>query len=166
MDSREHGSPWLAAFALLLCLPLFFWLMTAITSPAYQSGLTDRYTAQQQRRTVEAQEWGETLRTWGEQAGGALRVLAVAGGAAVVVGLTAWGVVEWQRERTRRTLIVQSHTTQRHTISAQERVVLAYIAAHGGRAGELAGERGVFLDAAGEFVPWRVARAELEAAQS
>ena len=165
MDSRAHGAPWLAAFALLLCVPLMFFVLSAITSPTYQGGLTDRYIAQQQRRTVESQQWGETRRVWGEQAGDTLRTLGVAGGAVVAVGLAAWGVVEWQRERTRRTLIVESHTTQRHTISAQERVVLAYIVAHGGRAGEYGGERGVFLDATGEFVPWHVAQQELDAAR-
>ncbi len=56
MDSRDRSAPWLAAFALIVCLPLLFWMLQAITSPAYQSGLTDRYTAQQQRRAVEAQE--------------------------------------------------------------------------------------------------------------
>ena len=165
MDSRDRSAPWLAAFALIVCLPLLFWMLQAITSPAYQSGFTDRYTAQQQRRTVEAQEWGETLRVWGAQAGETGRVAAVAGGAAAVVGLAAWGVIRWQEERTKRTGIVEQHTTQRHMISAQRDVVLAYIAQYGGRAGELDGVRGVFLDAAGEFVPADVCRAELAAAR-
>ena len=69
------------------------------------------------------------------------------------------------QERTRRAEIVETNTTQRALIGAQRDVVLAYIAAYGGRAGTLAGERGVFLDASGEFVPWHVAQQELDAAR-
>ena len=144
-DMHSFRAAILALAAMGFCVWLAVAMLGAITDPAYQGGLTARYEARQQTEQVQAREWGATARTglmWG---GGALA-------ACVVAGAGGWAVVEWQRERSKR-----------HTTSAQERVVLAYIAQYGGRAGELDGESGVFLDASGEFVPWQVARAELPA---
>lgn len=133
----------LTVAALGFCVWLAVATLSAVTNAEYQGGLTARYQSQQQTRQVQAREWGETARTVATWGGGALSV-------AVVVGGLAWAVVRWQEERTRR-----------HTVSAQQAIVLAYIAQYGGRAGLLNGVKGVYLDAAGEFVPWQVARAEL-----
>ena len=132
----------------------FYILADTLSNPTYQGGATARNAA-----------WQQTFQVWGVQAGETARVVGIAAAAVAGVGLLAWGIVQWQRERTRRTIVTESHTTKRAQIGAQRDVVLAYIAAYGGRAGELAGERGVFLDASGEFVPWHVAQQELDAAR-
>ena len=165
MEKRNPVDVWLALLALVVVVPLLFLLLGTMTDPTYQAGLTARYAAQQQRREVDAQEWGATLRVWGEQAGELGRWLAVAGSAAAIVWVSGRAVTRWQEERTRRAEIVETNTTQRALIGAQRDVVLAYIAAYGGRAGTLAGERGVFLDASGEFVPAATCAAELAAAR-
>ena len=124
--------------------------LIAMALPDVEREYSERYTAQQQQETlrvqareatarVQAQQWGETARTLGGVLGGVL-----------VAGVGGWAVVRWQEERSRR-----------RGMTAQERVILAYIAAHGGRAGQLGGQAGVFLDASREFIPWRVAAAEL-----
>ena len=128
---------------------------------AYQAGETARELARQQAREIEAQEWGETLRTWGQWGGGALAVVAVA-------GVGGWAVVQWQRERTEREKLAQTGRTDRRRIGAQERIILAWLQANSGqypdaRAGQLGGVSGVFLEASREFIPWQVARAELPA---
>lgn len=133
-------------------------MFEALTSAEYQRGLTTRYEARETTRQVQAEQWGDTLRTWGQAAATAGSVLVVVGGAVGVL-------VVWQRERTKRHAMTQTHTTQRVLISAQRDVVVAYINAFGGRAGTLGGVRGVYLDATREFIPWQVARAELDAAR-
>lgn len=150
----ERGTVWAALLTLIVCLPLYLILADAITSPE----VTARYEAREATRQVQAQEWNETLRTWGQAAATAGSVLVVVGGAAGVL-------VVWQRERTKRHAMTQTHTTQRVLISAQRDICIAYIAAFGGRAGALDGVRGVYLDDTCEFVPWQVARAELDAAR-
>ena len=125
-------------------------VLIAMALPDVEREYSERYIAQQQQETlrvqareatarVQAQQWGETARTLGGVLGGVL-----------VAGVGGWAVVRWQEERSKR-----------HGMTAQERVVLAYIAMRGGRAGQLGGQAGVFLDASREFVPWRVAAAEL-----
>ena len=131
--------------AIVFCLLLSIAMLDTISSPTYQAGLTARYEARQQTERVRAEQWGETTRTLGTWGAGALVIVAVA-------GVGGWAVVEWQRERSRR------HVA---SVGAQERVILAYIAMYGGRAGQLGGVSGVFLEASREFVPWQVARAEL-----
>ena len=133
--------------AVVFCIMLGVAMLDAISNPTYQDALTARYEARQQTERVRAEQWGETTRTLGTWGAGALVIVAVA-------GVGGWAVVEWQRERSRR------HVA---SVGAQERVILAYIAAYGGRAGQLGGEAGVFLDASREFIPWKVARAELPA---
>lgn len=115
-------------------------------SVAYQQERTARYIAEQQRKSVEAQEFGDTMRVWGMWGAGVLAVAAVAGAG-------AWSTVEWQRQRTRR-----------HGMTEHRLVVLAYIAAFGGRELTVGGVPGVYLDDAREFVPWRIAAAELRSA--
>lgn len=85
MEKRNPVDVWLALLALVVVVPLLFLLLGTMTDPTYQAGLTARYAAQQQRREVDAQEWGATLRVWGEQAGELGRWLAVAGSAAAIV---------------------------------------------------------------------------------
>ena len=135
-------------------------MVHAITSPE----LTARYAVAQQQRTarvlaeqqteqVRAVEFGATLRTFGAWAGGVVAV-------AVVAGAAAWAAVQWQRER-----------TSRHGMTERRLVALAWIAAQTQqrlqdgapryRIGTYAGQYGVMDDAAGEFVPWQVAAAEL-----
>ena len=131
--------------AVVFCLLLGIAMLDAISSPTYQDALTARYEARQQTERVRAEQWGETQRTLGTWGAGALVIV-------VVTGVGGWAVVRWQEERSKR------HVA---SVSAQERVILAYIAAYGGRAGEFDGVPGVFLDTSREFVPWQVARAEL-----
>lgn len=160
-----RGSVWAAMVTLVICLPLFLILADALTSPevtarynAYQTGYTARTAEREQTRRVQAEEWNATLRTWGQN-------VAVAGSVLVVVAGVTGVLVVWQRERTKRHVVTQTHQTERALISAQRDVCIAYIAAFGGRAGELDGVRGVYLDASHEFVPWHVARRELAAAR-
>jgi hypothetical protein len=148
--------------SLVLIVAFLFAFTNAIQNPVYQDGLTTRYQAQQQTKRVEAQQWGDTLRTWGMWGGGGL---AAVGGLAVI----AWGVVQWQGQRTKRHEATEDHTTQRHLISAKRDIALAYIAQCGDpRAyiGILDGMRGVFLPSENEFVPIDVCRAELAAAST
>ena len=133
--------------AVVFCVLLGVAMLDTISSPTYQDALTARYEARQQTERVRAEQWGETARTWGTWGAGALAVVAVA-------GVGGWAAVRWQEERSKR------HVA---SVGAQERVILAYIAMYGGRAGRLGGESGVFLDASREFIPWHVARAELPA---
>ena len=132
------------------CLAILLIVTAAIVQT--QGDTTARYIEQQRQETIREQarqetervrsvEWNATLRTWGTWGGGAL-----------AVGIGCWAVVRWQEERSKRHIA---------SVSAQERVILAYIAAYGGRAGEFDGVPGVFLDTSREFVPWQVARAEL-----
>jgi hypothetical protein len=144
--------------ALLLSVLLSVALFDAITSPTYQEGLTARYTAQQETRQVEAREWGETARTWGQWGAGAL-------GVAVVALVAGWAVVRWQGERTRREELQQSGATERLRIGAQRDVALAWIAQHG-TAGSYAGElegvgAGVFVPERREFIPLAACEAQL-----
>lgn len=168
----ERGSVWAAMVTLVVCLPLFLILAHAMTSPVYQSNYSARYSAYQagettrrqaeeQTRRVQAEQFGDTLRTWGMWGGGVLSV-------ALVAGAGSYTVVQWQRERTRR-----------HSMTEQRRIALAWIAANGGQQRLADGstryrigiyptgagrEYGVLDAAAGEFVPLRVAAAELPAA--
>lgn len=143
----------LAALALLSVLGLA--LVSTLSDPAYQGGLTARYQAQQQTKQVRAREWGATARVWGQW------------GAGVVVALVAgWAVVRWQGERTRREELQQGGATERARIGAQRDVLLAWIEQHGSPgsyAGALEGFGvGVFVPETGEFFPLAVCAAQLE----
>jgi hypothetical protein len=152
-----------AAFMALLATGAFLYLLsTAITDPNYQANLTTRYQAREQTRQVQAQQWGATVRG---------TVPWVAGGVAVVGGLVAigWATVKWQEQRTKRHEATEGHMTQRHLITAQKDIVLAYLAQCGdprAYAGQLDGQRGVFLPKSGEFVPESICRAELAGVQA
>ena len=149
---------------LALCLALTYMLISALIAPEYQEGLTARYQAREETRRVEAQQWGETARTWAQW-----------GGLALAVGVGAWCVVmvsreagrtitRWQEERTRREELQQAGTTQRTLIGAQRDVAIAWIEQHGTRnsyAGVLDGAAGVFVPERGEFWPLAACEAQL-----
>lgn len=152
---------WFAALVFVILLAVA--MLEAISSPTYQDGLTARYQAQEQTRQVQAQEWNATLRAWGQWGGGALAVV-------VVAGVGGWAAVQWQRERTRRTVAEQEGRTDRRRISAQERVAIAWIEGNRGRypdarPGDLNGVAGVLIPSRREFVPLDVCAAELDAAR-
>lgn len=152
------------AAALSLCVVAAFLVLfaDALTNPVYQNGLTTRYEAQQTTKRVQAQEWGDTMRTWGMWGGGGL---AAVGGLAVV----AWAVNRWQEQRTRRHEATEDHTTQRLRITTQKDVILAYIAACGDPGAKplnLNGVVGVYLPSINELVPLDVCRTELATAQT
>lgn len=148
--------------ALLLSILLSVALFEAITSPTYQEGLTARYQAREQTRQVEAREWGETSRTWGQWGAGVLGVV-------VVASVAGWAVVRWQEQRTRREELQQGGATERARIGAQRDVALAWIERHGtarSYPGELEGVgAGVFVPERGEFVPLAACQAQLTCAE-
>ena len=112
-------------------------------APTLAAAQTARVQAVEATRQVQAHEWGATMRVCWPAVAAAAAVIALAAAG-------AWTAVQWQRERSRR-----------HGMSEQRRIILAYIAANGGRAGARAGTPGVYLDGSREFVPWQVAAAEL-----
>jgi hypothetical protein len=131
----------------------------AIQNPVYQNGLTSRFDALQQTKRVQAQEFGDTMRTWGMWGGGGLAVV----GGLVAIG---WAVNRWQEQRTQRHVATEEQTTERLRITAKRDVVLAYIAQcgePGARPMRLNGVSGVYLPQSNEFVPEDVCRAELAA---
>ena len=143
----------------MACLYLIF------TSPEYTAQYTQYATArteirkaEEKTRQVQAQEWGDTLRIWG--------MWGMAGGAFVGgIALAGWTVVQWQEQRTRRHVVTEDHTTQRHLITAKTNIALAYIAQCGdpdAHPARLNGMAGVFLPSENEFVPIDVCRAELQ----
>jgi hypothetical protein len=142
----------------MLCVYLVF------TSPehtaqyaAYATAKTAIRQAEEHTKAVQAQEWGDTLRTWGMWGGGGL---AAVGALAVI----AWSVNHWQEQRTRRHEVTEDHTTQRHLITAKKDIALAYIAMcgdPGARQMRLGGVEGVYLPSSNELVPIDVCRAEL-----
>lgn len=144
-------------------------LVQALTSPEltarYQAYATARTTirqAEEQTKRVQAEEWSNTLR-------GTVPWLAGGLAAVAVVGVGGWAVVQWQEQRTRRHEATEDHTTQRHLITAQKDIVLAYLAVcgdPGAFVGQLDGQRGVFLPRSGEFVPESICRAELASVQA
>lgn len=145
--------------ALSLCAVVAFLVLftNALTNPTYQNNLTARYHSQQQTKQVQAQEWGDTLRTWGMWGGGGLAAV----GGLVVIG---WAVNCWQEQRTRRHEATEEQTTERHLITAQKDIALAYIAMcgdPGARQMRLGGVEGVYLPSSNELVPIDVCRAEL-----
>jgi hypothetical protein len=155
-----------AAFMALLVTGAFLYLLsTAITDPNYQNNLTARYQAREQTRQVQAQEWGDTLRTWGMWGGGGL---AAVGGLVVV----AWAVVQWQEQRTRRHEATEDHTTQRLRITTQKEIAVAYIALYRDREPDARfmrladGTAGVYLPNENELVTIDACRAELATAQT
>lgn len=87
----------------------------------YATAKTAIRQAEERTQQVQAQEWGDTLRTWGMWGGGGL---AAVGGLVVV----AWAVVQWQEQRTRRHEATEDHTTQRLRITTQKEIAVAYIA--------------------------------------
>ena len=188
-DERNgFGSAAAAMLALIICVPMFFVLANAMTNKTYQDGLTDRYSAyaaaetarqQEQTRRVQAQE--QTRQVQEEQRGATVRTWSIYGSAAlavvVVAGAMGWGVVEWQRERSKRHEITEVQTTQRVLIGSQRDVALAWIAANYPDAARLPEARrpyvgiiedengatvmGVFVPELNEFVPADIARREL-----
>jgi hypothetical protein len=152
-----------SALMALITIAAFLYLMgIAITDPNYQANLTSRYQAKQETKRVEAKEWGETARTWGMWGGSGLAVV----GGLVAIG---WTVRHWQEQRTKRHEATEENTTQRHLITAQKDIVLAYLAIcgdPGAYAGQLDGQRGAFLPRSGEFVPESICRAELAGVQA
>lgn len=151
--------------ALIFTATMLYMFEATITDPAYQNGLTTRYQAHQQTRRVEAQEWGDTLRTWGMWGGGGL---AAVGGLVVV----AWAVVQWQEQRTRRHEATEDHTTQRLRITTQKEIAVAYIALYRDREPDARfmrladGTAGVYLPNENELVTIDACRAELATAQT
>jgi len=151
--------------ALLVTGAFLYLLSTAITDPNYQNNLTARYQAREQTRQVQAQEWGDTLRTWGMWGGGGL---AAVGGLVVV----AWAVVQWQEQRTRRHEATEDHTTQRLRITTQKEIAVAYIALYRDREPDARfmrladGTAGVYLPNENELVTIDACRAELATAQT
>lgn len=186
-DRPSAFSAFGAVLILAVALYLGYVIVNTVTNKTYQQGYTDRYSAyaaaetakqqeqtrriqaQEQTRQVQEQEWGETVRTWSIYGSGALAVVAV-------VGVAGWGVVEWQRERSKRHEMTEVQTTQRVIIGSQRDVALAWIAANYPNAGYLPearrpyvgmldGVTGVFVPDLGEFVPADIARRELDASR-
>ncbi|MBK8800390.1 MAG: hypothetical protein IPM07_30735 [Anaerolineales bacterium] len=151
--------------ALSFTVTMLYLLEATITDPTYQNGLTARYQAREQTRQVQAQEWGDTLRTWGMWGGGGL---AAVGGLVVV----AWAVVQWQEQRTRRHEATEDHTTQRLRITTQKEIAVAYIALYRDREPDARfmrladGTAGVYLPNENELVTIDACRAELATAQT
>lgn len=139
-------------------------LYLIFTSPEYTAQYTRYATtrtairqAEEQTKQVQAQQWSATLRGTVPWLAGGLGVVAVA-------GVGGWAVVEWQRNRTRRHEVTEDHTTQRHRITAQKDIVLAYLLQFGEPGAQpmtLNGVRGAYLPSTNEFVPEDVCRAEL-----
>lgn len=150
-----------AALSLAVIIAFLVLFADAMTNPTYQNGLTTRYQAQQQTKRVEAQEWGATVR-------GAVPWLAGGVAAVVFVVFGSRLVIDWQEQRTRRHEATEDHTTERHLITAQKDIALAYIAMcgdPGARQMRLGGVEGVYLPSSNELVPIDVCRAELAATQ-
>ena len=153
---------WLIALVTIFAFCVCVYLLTA--SPeytaryqAYAAAKTTIRQAEEHTKAVQAQEWGDTLRTWGMWGGGGL---AAVGALAVI----AWSVNQWQEQRTRRHELTEDHTTQRHLIAAKRDIALAYIAMcgdPGARQMRLGGVEGVYLPSSNELVPIDVCRAEL-----
>lgn len=163
--------------ALSLCLSVYLAVIVlgAITSPAYQDNWTARYSAWQAGETARVQareetervrtrEWGDTARTWGQWGAGGLV-------AVVAVGAAGYGVVQWQRERTRRHVASEENATRRALIAAQRDVAMQWIAAFGtpgSYAGQLPDPQtgrvldGVFVPERRQFVALDACRAQLE----
>lgn len=154
--------------AVMLCAALtvaYLYFVSPGYTAQYQSYATAKTAirqAEERTQQVQAQEWGDTLRTWGMWGGGGLAAV----GGLVAIG---WTVRHWQEQRTRRHEASEDHTTQRHLISAKRDIALAYIAQcgdPGAYAGQLDGMHGVYLPQSNEFVPLDVCRAELATAQT
>ena len=113
--------------AVMLCAALtvaYLYFVSPGYTAQYQSYATAKTAirqAEERTQQVQAQEWGDTLRTWGMWGGGGL---AAVGGLVVV----AWAVVQWQEQRTRRHEATEDHTTQRLRITTQKEIAVAYIA--------------------------------------
>jgi hypothetical protein len=143
--------------SLVLIVAFLYAFTGAIQNPVYQNGLTSRFDALQQTKRVQAQEFGDTMRTWGMWGGGGLAVV----GGLVVIG---WAVNRWQEQRTQRHVATEEQTTERHLISAKRDIVLAYLVQFGEPGAKpmmLNGVYGAYLPSANEFVPEDVCRAEL-----
>lgn len=168
-----RGLAAIAAMAAMVVVYLIF--ANTITSPE----LTSRYNARQQaqlqaeqaRQQAEmvraqqqaktSQRWAQTWEVWGVWGTGGMA-------AAVIAGVGGYAVVQWQRDRTKRHVATEYYSTQRHLISAHRDIAIAYIATSGdpdAYRGKLGNIEGVFLPAAGEFVPLDVCRAELAQTQ-
>ncbi len=145
--------------ACLAVVAFIFWGMTGVViDPTYQQSLTARKQAVEQTKQVQAQQWSNTVRGTVPWLAGGLAAVAVA-------GVGGWAVVEWQRNRTQRHVATEDHTTQRHLITAQKDIVLAYLVQFGEPGAQpmmLNGMRGAYLPSSNEFVPEDVCRAELE----
>lgn len=143
--------------SLVILVAFLYAFSGAIQNPVYQNGLTSRFDALQQTKRVQAQEFGDTMRTWGMWGGGGLAVV----GGLVAIG---WAVNRWQEQRTQRHVATEEQSTERLRITAKRDVVLAYIALcgePGARPMRLNGVSGVYLPQSNEFVPESVCRAEL-----
>ena len=149
----------LCSLACMVLVGFLFWSLSyASINPNYQQGLTARRQAVEQTKQVQAQAWSRTVSNASPWLFGGLAAVAV-----VFLGGKVW--IDHQEQRTRRYGMYEDHTTQRHMITAKKDIALAYIAAcgdPGAKRGQLAGVEGVFLPAAGEFVPLDVCKQELE----
>ena len=150
--------------SLVILVAFLYAFSGAIQNPVYQNGLTARFDALQQTKRVQAQEFGDTMRTWGMWGGGGLAVV----GGLVAIG---WAVNRWQEQRTKRHETTEEQMTERLRITTKKDVALAWIAQFGvpdrDRIGTHGGQLGVFTveDGADTFVPLDVCRAELAANQ-
>ena len=160
----------LGAMATMLAIVVVYVaLAQALTSPeltaryaAYASARTAIRQAEEQTKQVQAEEWSNTVR-------GTIPWLAGGLAAVVAAGAGGWAVVQWQEQRTKRHEASEENTTQRHLITAQKDIALAYLAMcgdPGAFVGQIDGQRGVFLPRSGEFVPESICRAELATAQA
>lgn len=151
--------------SLVILVAFLYAFSGAIQNPVYQNGLTSRFDALQQTKRVQAQEFGDTMRTWGMWGGGGLAVV----GGLVAIG---WAVNRWQEQRTQRHVATEEQTTERLRITAKKEIGLAWIAQFGvperDSIGTHGGQLGVFTveDGAATFVTIEACRAELATAQS
>ena len=157
--------------AVMLCAALtvaYLYFVSPEYTAQYQSYATARTAirqAEERTQQVQAQEWGDTLRTWGMWGGGGL---AAVGGLVVV----AWAVNRWQEQRTRRHEATEDHTTQRLRITTQKEIAVAYIALYRDREPDARfmrladGTAGVYLPNENELVTIDACRAELATAQT
>lgn len=149
----------------VFCACAYWWLASPEYTIRYQAYATARTAirqAEEQTKQVQAEEWSNTVR-------GTVPWLAGGLAAVVAVGIVGWAAVQWQEQRTKRHEASEDNTTQRHLITAQKDIALAYLALcgdPGAFVGKHEGQRGVFLPRSGEFVPESICRAELASAQA